>query len=90
MLRTKLIKTPKDMRRRNYLIACTPLSLDNKHRELELFIYEHKFDLVGTAEASWEELHDQNFKISGYSLFKKHTVDKGEKRMTPQFKKRNK
>lgn len=25
MLRTKLIKTLKDMERRNYLIACTPL-----------------------------------------------------------------
>lgn len=28
----------------------TAWSLDNKHRELELLIYDHKFDLVGITE----------------------------------------
>lgn len=36
----------------------TAWSLDNKHRELELLIYEHKFDLVGITETCWEDLHD--------------------------------
>lgn len=39
-------------------------SLDNKHRELELLIYEHKFDLVCITETWCEELRDWNIKIS--------------------------
>lgn len=42
----------------------TAWSLDNKHREWELLIYEHKFDLVDITETWCEELHDWNIKIS--------------------------
>lgn len=42
----------------------TAWSLGNKHRELELLIYEHKFDLVGITETWCEGLHDWNIKIS--------------------------
>lgn len=54
MLRTKLIKTPKDEERRNSLIFnclyTNDRSLGNKQAELELLIYEHKHNLVGITE----------------------------------------
>lgn len=54
MLRTKLIKTPKDKERINSLIFnclyTNVRSMGNKQAELELLIYEHKHNLVGIIE----------------------------------------
>lgn len=75
MLRTKLIKTPKDKERRNSLIFnclyTNDRSLSNKQAELELLIYEHKHNLVGITETWEDDSHDWNVKINIYASFRK-------------------
>jgi len=67
MMRTKLIKTPKDEERRNSLIFnwlyTSDRSLGNKQAEMELLIYEHKHNLVCITETGRDNSHDWNVKI---------------------------
>lgn len=68
----------------------TVWSLNNKHRELELLIYEYNFDLVGITETSCEELHDWNIKISWYNFLNMDRVDRVNKEWQPILQEKKK
>lgn len=48
MVRTKLIKAPRGMKGRNYLIACTPVPVAWVINKRNWNCYQHTFDLAGT------------------------------------------
>lgn len=48
-----------------------------KQEKLELLTYEHKFDLVGTIEAWWQDSSDWNVKSIVINLFQKDRSSEG-------------
>lgn len=79
MSRTKLIKAPRDVKRRNSLIAYILMLgvwVINKNWNWNSSFMSYTLDLVGIIEILGEDLHDWNIKITHYNLFRKDEVGK--------------
>ena len=44
--------------------------MGKKQNELGLLLHEGKYDLIGITETEWDDSHDWNIAIEGYTLFK--------------------